>query len=166
LCCYFAYFILSASAQDKKTRNLPKLSPPPGGIKLLDGYVHIKEQGIDTWFGRIKKEGGLNITYDIGRLAGEYVILCLRDRTCAWYKEQQLKGGLVKIALTKDGRIIATFPKTTANFIAEVESQEDIADFLIMILTYDETQCCENNATANNSLDMRRKKLLCYHVAG
>jgi len=44
-------FILSASAQDKK----PPKSPPPGGIKLLNGYVHIKGQGIDTWVGRSKK---------------------------------------------------------------------------------------------------------------
>jgi hypothetical protein len=135
----FCLFILSASAQDKKLRKLPQSPPPPGGIKLLDGYVHIQEQGYDTWVGRIKKEGGLNIIYDIGFLAGEYVNHCLRENTCTWYKEQQLKGGLVKIALAKDGRIIATFPKTTANFIAEVKSPEDIADFLIMILTYDET---------------------------
>jgi len=149
-------FILSASAQDKK----PPKSPPPGGIKLLNGYVHIKGQGIDTWVGRIKKEGGLNIKYDIGRLAGEYVSHCLRENTCVWYKEQQLKGGLVKIALTQDGTIIATFPKTTANFYAEVKSQEDIADFLIMILTDDETQCCEDNATANKSLDVMEKQRL------
>ncbi len=134
----FSLSILSASAQDRKLNRLPK-SPPPGGIKLLAGYVHMKERGIDTWVGRIKKEGGLDILYDIGPLAGEYVNRCLRDQSCVWYKEQQLKGGLVKIALASDGRIIATFPKTTANFSAEVKSQEDIADFLIMILTYDET---------------------------
>jgi hypothetical protein len=64
------------------------------------------------------------------------VSLCLKDKSCAWYKEQQLKDGLVKIALTNDGTIIATFPKTTANFLAKVRSQEDIADFLMMILTY------------------------------
>jgi hypothetical protein len=37
----FCLFILSASAQDKKLRKLPQSPPPPGGIKLLDGYVHI-----------------------------------------------------------------------------------------------------------------------------
>ncbi len=135
----FCLSVLSASAQKKRVRNVSELSPPPGGIKLLNGYVHIPLRGIDTRVGRIKKEGGLDILYDIGPLAGEYVNRCLRDQSCVWYKEQQLKGGLVKIALTKDGEIIATFPKTTANFIAEVKSQEDIADFLIMILTYDET---------------------------
>jgi hypothetical protein len=128
----FCSISFSALAQDKQ----PDASSPPGGIKLLDGYLHFPEKGIDTSVGRITKKGGLNITYDIGRLAGEYVNNCVRNKSCAWYKLQQLKDGLVKIALTKDGTIIATFPRTTANFVAEVKSQEDIADFLIMILTY------------------------------
>ncbi len=132
-------FVLSASAQDNRLSKPPK-PPPPGGIKLLKGYVHTPLQGIDTWVGRIKKEGGLNIKYDIGSLAGEYVNHCLYNNTCVWYKEQQLKAGLVKIALTEYETIIATFPKTTANFYAEVKSQEDIAEFLLMILTYDEAQ--------------------------
>ena len=134
----FCLFILSASAQNNNLSKPPR-TPPSRGIKLLSGYVHIPLQGIDSWVGRIKKEGGLNIKYDIGRLAGEYVSRCLSENTCVWYKEQQLKGGLVKIAFTEDETIIATFPTTTANFYAEVKSQEDIADFLLMILTYDET---------------------------
>ncbi len=111
----FCSFILSASAQDNKlNQRRVKPSQPPGGIKLLDGYVHIQEQGYDTWVGRIKKEGGLNIKYDIGRLAGEYVNQCVRENTCAWYKEQQLKGGLVKIALTEDGRIYRYVPENNS----------------------------------------------------
>ncbi len=133
----FCSFTFLASAQNKQTENQPKPSPPPGGIKLLAGYAHFQEQGIDTRVGRIKKEGGLDIEYDIGRLAGEYTNTCVRDKNaCVWFKEQKLEYGIVKIALTKDGEIIATFPKTTANFFAQVKSQEDIADFLIMILTY------------------------------
>lgn len=133
----FCLFAFSVSAQDKQTKNQPKPSPPPGRIKLLDGYTHFREQGIDTSVGRIKKEGGLDIAYDIGHLAGEYTNTCVRDKNnCVWFKEQKLELEVVKIALTKDGEIIATFPKTTANFFARVKSQEDIADFLIMILTY------------------------------
>jgi hypothetical protein len=147
----FCLFILSASAQDQMLKQTPKSSPPPGGIRLLTGYVHIQDRGIDTRVGRIRKEGGLDIRYDIGPLAGEYVNRCLSNNTCLWYKEQQLRGGLVKVALRNDGIIFATFPTTTANFYALVRSQEDIADFLLMILTYDETMCCEANETANNS---------------
>jgi hypothetical protein len=136
-------FTLSVSAQDQFGRKTQKGTPAPGGIRLLSGYVHTPERGIDSIVGRIKKEGGLDIRYDIGVLAGEYVNHCVRNNTCTWYKEQQLNAGLVKIALRNDNVIVATFPRTVANFYAKVNSQEDIADFLLMILTFDETQCCQ-----------------------
>ncbi|HSK72539.1 MAG TPA: hypothetical protein VK892_12620 [Pyrinomonadaceae bacterium] len=139
----FCLFILTASAQVGKSKKL-STPPPPCGIKLLDGYVHVPLRGIDSWVGRIKKEGRLTITYDIGYLAGEYVNHCLWDNSCLWYKEQQFNGGLVKIALGSNEAIYATFPKTYANFYAEVKTQEDIAEFLLIIMTYDETQECEN----------------------
>ncbi|HEX8197297.1 MAG TPA: hypothetical protein VF571_13980 [Pyrinomonadaceae bacterium] len=140
----FCLFILSASAQDQTLRKRDSTTPTPGGIKLLSGYVHTPGRGIDSTVGSIKKEGRLDIKYDIGILAGEYVDRCRRDNTCVWYKEQQLDAGLVKVALRSDRIIVATFPRTMANFYAKVETEEDIADFLLMILTFDETQCCQN----------------------
>src|SRR3982750_1614299 len=50
----------------------PDADPPPGGIRLLEGYQHKRERGIDSSPGRIWKEGGLVIRYDIGGLAGNY----------------------------------------------------------------------------------------------
>lgn len=50
----FCFSTLSIYAQQKRSKKLP--TPPPCGIKLLDGYVHIPLQGIDSWFGRIKKK--------------------------------------------------------------------------------------------------------------
>lgn len=140
----FCLFLLSASAQDQNLKKKQQATPPPGGIKLLSGYVHTPGQGIDSTVGSIKKEGGLNIRYDIGVLAGEYVRLCQWNNSCVWYKEQQLNAGLVKIALRNDGIIFTTFPRTMANFYTNVRTEEDIAEFLIMILTFDETQCCQN----------------------
>ena len=140
----FCLFTISASAQDQNLRKRDGITPPPGGIKLLSGYVHIPGRGIDSTVGSIKKEGRLNIRYDIGVLAGEYVNHCRRDNTCVWYKEQQLNAGLVKIALQRNGFIVATFPRTMANFYTEARTEEDVAEFLLMILTFDETQCCQN----------------------
>lgn len=44
---------------------------PPGSIKLVVGYTHQRMQGIDTRVGKITKRNGLEISYDIGRLAGD-----------------------------------------------------------------------------------------------
>ena len=49
---------------------------------------------------------------------------------------QTKDGREVWIGLRKDGKIAATFPKELACFYAQTKSQEDVADFLIMILSY------------------------------
>lgn len=133
---------LSSSAQDGKINTLPKptptpTTPPPGNIELLSGYAHTPGKGIDSRVGAISKPDGLIIRYDIGRMAGEYTRKCSEVKdACLWYKSQKIGDREFHLALTKEGKIIATFPQESANFFAQTKSQEDIADFLIMILTY------------------------------
>jgi hypothetical protein len=109
--------------------------PPPGGIKLLPGYQHKTLQGIDTWVGKIWKEGGLEIKYDIGFLAGDYADP-KNSGQFVWYKEQLIGGRRVHCALYKSNSLVVSFPDSSANFMAQVNSQEDIADVLMMVLTY------------------------------
>ena len=142
----------SASAQNTKTLILPKPTPtpsdpPPGNIELFDGYTHIRRQGIDSSVGEISKPNGITIRYDIGRMAGLFAGRCMATNECLWYKGQKINGREVWLSLTKDGRIYATFPKEYANFWADTKSQEDIADFLIMILTYKVKEPVEPNST-------------------
>ncbi|HUQ32208.1 MAG TPA: hypothetical protein VM095_08805 [Pyrinomonadaceae bacterium] len=108
---------------------------PPGGIKLLPGYQHKTLQGFDTWVGKIWKEGGLEIKYDIGFLAGDYADPKHRENFL-WYKEQLIEGRRVHCALYKSNSLVVSFPDSSANFTAKVNSQEDIAEMLLMILTY------------------------------
>jgi hypothetical protein len=110
-------------------------------MKLLSGYQHKREQGIDTRVGRIWKEGGLSITYDIGCLAGNYA-----DRKSmsdfSWYKEQNLNGHELRIARYKSGGfmsgvLVITLPAAAANFFAKAKTDEDVADMLLMLATYE-----------------------------
>lgn len=128
---------LPALAQATKTLTLPKPTPPPppGNIQLLDGYTHKVLQGVDTSVGEISKPGGMTIHYDNGRLAGFYARKC-GEGGCLWYKRQLINGREVWLSLSKEGRIVATFPKEHANFLAQTKSPEDIADFLLIVLTY------------------------------
>lgn len=110
---------------------------PPGNIKLLTNYKHEFDefQSTDTRIGKIWKDGGITITYDIGELAGEWSNP--KDRTkYQWYKEQIVEKQIVRIALTKDNELRVTYPNMKANFYGYVKTQEDIADFLLMVLTY------------------------------
>ena len=106
-------------------------------LRLLDGYQHKAEAAEDSAAGKIWKEGGITIHYDIGRLAGQCVDPA---RRCdyAWFREQQVNGHTVYSARTKDGQVLVTFPGAEpANFYADCRSQDDVADMLLMVLTYD-----------------------------
>jgi hypothetical protein len=107
-------------------------------MTLLPGYQHERLQGIDTSVGRIWKKDGLEIHYDIGRLAGNYAQSREKDKDkLEWFKEQAVGGRNVQIALTKD-RVLTITVAGFANFYGTVKSEGDLADMLLMVLTYDE----------------------------
>ena len=119
-------------------------SPPPGAIQLIEGYHHRHLQGIDSRPGRIWKDGGVEISYDIGRMAGNYAAnINPADRV--WSVRQVVNGRSTEIVKSKDGRVFVSFPadakkKTAenypANFYAKVSSEEDLAVLLAIALTY------------------------------
>jgi hypothetical protein len=120
--------------------------PPPGSIRLLSGYRHQKEQGIDTTVGKIWKDGGPVIRYDIdsfSALAGNYAQHHKRSDPYLWYKEQEFQGNTAQVLLTKDRKLIVTFPFAAprgetifANFIGKVATEEQLAEVLLMLMTY------------------------------
>ena len=122
---------LSATAQ--KAPSDP--SPPPGAIRLPEDFRHERLQGIDTAVGRISKAGGLTIEYDIGGLAGNYA-KGIEKNDRQWTIKQTINGQPVEIVKSKDGKVTATFTKVSANFWAKVTSEEDLAAFLAIVLTY------------------------------
>jgi len=123
-------------------------APPPGGIKLLDGYVHEKLQGIDSIVGRIVKKEGITINYEIGRvpkpggfaLGGDFsnAFERLAKDDVKWKREQTVSGQLMQVALTKKDMLIITFPKLGTNFNTTIKSMDDLGDTLMMLMTYPE----------------------------
>ncbi len=112
--------------------------PPPGSITLLDGFKHQKMQGIDTRVGKIWKDGGITIQYDIGRLSGNYAKQ-QRDYQAdqlLWAKQQTWHGQPVELAMMKDRQLYVSFPERHANFYGKVQKEQDLVDALLMVLTY------------------------------
>ncbi len=107
----------------------------PGGIQLLPGYKHEKLKGIDTRVGKIWKDGGLSFSYDIGKGAGNQA-KGQDKKNVLWFKEQVVAGHAVQLALTKDQTLYVSFPQTHANFYGQVKTSADLADLLLMVLTY------------------------------
>ena len=133
---------------------------PPGGINLLDGYRYKQRNtfGVLSAAGTIFSEEGLLIEFEEGMN-----VCCAADPAdiarYAWFKEQVIAGRKVYIALIKKGVktvwepdkprnnefgniLLVTYPlggqkSHGINFVGEILSDEELADALLMILTFD-----------------------------
>jgi hypothetical protein len=138
--------------------NLPSSEQSFGGIKLLEGYKIKKDWAVDAAAWTIYKKGGLTIEFEAGMNEGLWADP--KDRgTYAWYREQTVNGHKVMLALIKPGLktvwepdnprnpdlgniLLVTFPlgglpDNTANFKAEILNDSEMADMLLMVLTFD-----------------------------
>ena len=112
--------------------------PLPGSIKLLEGYQHKKLQGTDSQVGKIWKDGGITIQYDIGLMAGNYAKQQRKYKAdhLLWDKLQTWNSEPVEMAMMKDRQLYVSFPKRHANFYGKVKEEQDLVDALLMVLTY------------------------------
>ncbi len=138
----------------------PLVLPSRGfdAIKLLPGYHVTSAPGIDVTAWTIQKPGGLIIHFEAGPSEG--LAVDPRDKSkYAWWREQTMCGRTVLIALTRPGVSIGSdadeerhlppgnilmvaYPlgghkDHAANFIGKVANSEEIADMLLMALTFD-----------------------------
>jgi hypothetical protein len=134
-----AVLILSCFSAAAQSQN-----DPPGKMVLLPGYQHERLAGIDTLVGRIWKDNGLSIRYDIGALAGNQIS---NNPNLQWSREQMVSGKRMQVGMTKNRLLIIVFSApvaaapaisrdSPANFYATVTSDEDIADMILMVMTY------------------------------
>lgn len=141
---FMIVLVQAGFAQNTKTLILPKptpeptkIDPPPGSMQLLDGYIHTKTRGFDTKTGEIKKADGMKITYDIGFLASNQAFrIFAREDSKSWLKIQKVNGMTLYLVGGEDNRLVATFPEPCAIFKAQVTNEEQVADFMLMIMTY------------------------------
>jgi hypothetical protein len=111
----------------------------PGKINLLPGYELRTEQGIDSAVGTISKTGGLKMDYDIGELAGDYTecSACGWTDGQKWRKEQIISGRKVVCVFAAKNLFVVTFVGAHANFYATIESEDQLADMLLMALSFE-----------------------------
>lgn len=121
-------------------------------IRLLPGYVHQPLQGIDSLVGKISKNGGLEIEYEMGPVpekgapitGGSFFNQALKvpEERRLWMKEQMVDGQNFSLAYSKDRRLLISTSSATQgiNFSARAESADEITDVLLMVLTFREQQ--------------------------
>ncbi len=131
---------------------------PYGGVRLIEGYTYKRSRTFDTINGTISKKGGVSIEFESGVSEGYAADPKDKDKYL-WYREQVINGHRVMLALTTTGKgtvwtpekprgiasakiLMVTYPggfgpMDAANFYAEVVSEEEIAEVLLMVLTFD-----------------------------
>ena len=117
-------------ARDRTTGKSPVL--------LLPGYRYRESPIVDSQPGRIWKQNGPVIDYEIGRVIGNEALA---------YAERFPKMSLLRLAPTEPGQVVLTMDLEhdrifisighTANFTAtNLKSRQDVAEVMAMIYTY------------------------------
>lgn len=143
LSAILALSVLYSSAQTK-TLILPNPEPPPpGNMLLLPDYTFTKKPGIDSSNGIISKKDGLQIEYAAGNNMGDFASDAYhKERSNVdWRKKQFVNNRYLTLVYFKNGKIYATFNQSKefpilVNFYSTVKNNEELTDFLLMIMTY------------------------------
>ena len=130
-----------------------------GGIKLLEGYQITRGWDVDAAVWSIHKTGGLTINYAAGLNEGRAADPATKEEY-SWFREQTINGHKVFLAFIGEGVktgwepadsrglkpgniLLITFPMSenipsfAANFRAKIAGPSELADVLLMVLTFD-----------------------------
>jgi hypothetical protein len=131
----------------------------PGGIKLLPGYSMKRENAVDASVWEIERPSGPKIHFEAGPSEGSWADPGKKN-IYAWFKEQIINGYKVRVAFIKPGLKTVLEPNVsrglkpgnillvtflleneksgyTANFSAKVANSEELAEILLIALTFD-----------------------------
>jgi hypothetical protein len=130
-----------------------------GGIELLDGYTIRRTSAVDAATWTIEGRNGFEIRFEAGPNEGSWA--SPEDQVkYSWFQTRRMHGTEVRFALIKDGLrtqwepndarglspgniLLVTFllagsrSDHTANFSAKIRSSSELADALLMVVTFD-----------------------------
>jgi hypothetical protein len=109
-------------------------------MSLMPGYTLTHRQGDDTYVGEIKREDGIRIGIDIGGMSGLWANPA-EPQKHDWIQTIKRPDGDVYVGMRSKGMerkrmLCVTFPDGIVNFFGYVNSEEEVATFLMMVLTY------------------------------
>jgi hypothetical protein len=136
----FVLFVPRSSLMQEngaKNQEIPIRSP----VRLLPGYRLQLTPGVEGGYGvRIWRQAGLSIFGNTGCCFAAEASSVAKDQL-RWQEEQEINGKHVTLAYTKDQDLIITFTDNKGtypvNFTAHVRDEHEVADTLLIVLTYE-----------------------------
>jgi hypothetical protein len=106
-------------------------------IQLLPGYKVEGGHGTDTAGARIFKDGETSIAFGLG-IHMAVQADSVDETRVAWKEDQIVNGRHLTCVYTKSGELIASFRDLpVANFSAKIRTQQELAEMLLMVLTFE-----------------------------
>jgi hypothetical protein len=115
-----------------------QMQGPPGGIQLVTGYKHERLSSVDTYMGRIWRDDGPELIYEIGMLSMNEIRHYRKANAQSWFRTVG-DGTNVSIEsiMTDDETLHVAFPGGYSNFQArKLKSKTDVAEILLMLMTF------------------------------
>jgi hypothetical protein len=106
-------------------------------VQLLPGYKLQIVPGVEGSGGTIWKRGGPTIGFNLPQCCFGNIADSIESTSVLWRQEQIINGQKVICVFTKSHELVITFPKSLSNFQANVRNQQELAEILLMVLTYD-----------------------------
>jgi hypothetical protein len=123
---------LASSAQNPDVaKGESNISP----VRLLPGYKFRAGRSLDTGGGTIWKEGGLEIDFVAGAIGSEADSIDKKD--VVWREQQVVNGQRMICVYTKSHDLVISFPKLRADFSSKIRSRQDLAEMLMMVVTFE-----------------------------
>jgi len=112
-------------------------------VRLLPGYKIEMMSGFEGGLGgKISKDSGPTIDFGEGQHEGNSADSVNKDELL-WRTEQIVNGKHVICAYTKSSELVITLPPSSswpANFRSKIRNQQDLAEMLLMVLTFEPNQ--------------------------
>lgn len=107
-------------------------------LRLLPGYKLQAAAGYDNGpTGKIWKENGPTINFHMGPYFPEETESIKKDQIL-WREEQIINGQSFTCVYTKSADLVISHqPLPVANFRAKIHSQQELAEILLMVLTFE-----------------------------
>jgi len=131
----FLLLSLPQSGEPQETDASKKQDHLLSPVRLLPGYKMQVGSDIDTWGGWILKNGGAKINFNHGMY--DLPANTVEKSDIAWQEEQVVNGKRVLCLYTKSNHFFVTIPQDMIFFDADIRGQKDLADMLLMALTWD-----------------------------